>query len=65
MGDAYDSTNRSLFTQSGLLGLKVMNLFQRIWATGAMPMGAPGWPELAWNVASTYIRAVYQPLGSY
>lgn len=30
-----------------------MNLFQRIWATGAIPIGAPGWPELALNVAST------------
>ena len=52
----YDSTNLSLLTQSGFFGLKVMNLFQRTWATGAMPMGAPGWPELALNVASTCER---------
>jgi hypothetical protein len=40
-------------TQSGFFGLKVMNLLNTTWATGAMPIGAPGWPELAWNVAST------------
>lgn len=49
----HDRTNRSRLTQSGFFGLKVMNLFHRTCATGAMPMGAPGWPELAWNVAST------------
>ena len=50
----YDSTNLSLLTQSGFFGLKVMNLFQTTWATGAIPMGAPGWPELALAVASTW-----------
>jgi hypothetical protein len=33
-----------------------MNLLKRTWATGAMPIGAPGWPELAWKVASTWRR---------
>ena len=42
--------------------MKVMNLLNRTWATGAMPMGAPGWPELEWKVASTCSRAsVSQP----
>lgn len=31
-----------------------MNLLNRTWATGAIPMGAPGWPELALKVASTW-----------
>lgn len=51
--NTYERTNRSRLTQSGFFGLKVMNLLNTTWATGAMPMGAPGWPELAWNVAST------------
>lgn len=50
---AYERTNLSLLTQPGFFGLKVMNLFQRTWATGAIPMGAPGWPEFASAVAST------------
>ena len=49
----YERTKRSRLTQLGFLGLKVMNLLKTTWAKGAMPMGAPGWPELAWNVAST------------
>jgi hypothetical protein len=38
----YERTNRSRFNHSGFLGLKVMNLLNRTWATGAMPIGAPG-----------------------
>ncbi len=53
IGQAHDSTKRSRLTQSGLLGLKLINLLNRTCATGAMPMGAPGWPELALKVAST------------
>jgi hypothetical protein len=49
----YERTNRSRLTHLGFLGLKVMNLFHTTWATGAIPIGAPGWPEFAWNVAST------------
>ena len=49
----YDRTNLSRLSQSGFSGLKVMNLLKRTWATGAMPIGAPGWPELALKVAST------------
>jgi len=52
--DTYESTNLSLLTHSGFLGLKVMNLLKRTWAEGARPMGAPGWPEFALNVASTW-----------
>ena len=50
----YESTNRSRLSQLGLLGLKLINLLNMTWATGAIPMGAPGWPELALKVASTY-----------
>jgi hypothetical protein len=32
-----------------------MNLLKRTWAAGARPIGAPGWPELALEVASTCI----------
>ena len=52
----YERTKRSRLTQSGFLGLKLMNLLNKTWATGAMPIGAPGWPEFALNVASTYIE---------
>ena len=38
----YDKTKRSRLSQSGFLGLKFMNLLNMTWATGAMPMGAPG-----------------------
>lgn len=54
MGHTHDSTKRSRLTQLGFLGLKLMNLLNITWATGAIPMGAPGWPELALNVASTW-----------
>jgi hypothetical protein len=53
-GETYERTKRSRLSQSGFLGLKVMNLLKRTWATGAMPIGAPGWPELAAAVASTW-----------
>ena len=33
-----------------------MNLLNRTWATGAMPIGAPGCPELALKVASTCVN---------
>lgn len=49
----YERTNLSLLSQSGFLGLKVINLLNRTWAAGARPIGAPGWPELALKVAST------------
>ncbi len=49
----------SIVSMSFLTGLKkaiyLMNLLKRTWAAGARPMGAPGWPELAWKVASTYV----------
>lgn len=54
----YERTKRSRFNHSGFLGLKVMNLLNRTWATGAMPIGAPGWPEFAFAVASTYTADV-------
>ena len=38
----HDKTKRSRLSQSGFLGLKFMNLLNITWATGAMPMGAPG-----------------------
>jgi hypothetical protein len=48
-----ERTNRSRFSQAAFLGLNVMHLLKRTWATGAIPIGAPGCPELALNVAST------------
>lgn len=51
----YERTKRSLFSQSGFFGLKFMNLLKRTWATGAIPIGAPGCPELALRVASTWM----------
>jgi hypothetical protein len=52
----HESTNRSRLSQSGFFGLNVMNLLKRTWAAGARPMGAPGCPELAAKVASTYVK---------
>jgi hypothetical protein len=40
-------------------------LLKTTWATGAMPIGAPGWPELAWKVASTCKTRKNQQLVSY
>lgn len=57
VGSTYESTNLSRFTHLGFLGLNFMNLLKRTCETGAMPMGAPGWPELAFAVASTCERA--------
>lgn len=53
-GITYDRTKRSRFTQLGFLGLKDINLLKRTWEAGARPMGAPGWPEFALVVASTW-----------
>jgi hypothetical protein len=54
----HERTNRSRLSHFGFLGLKVMNLLNRTWATGAIPMGAPGWPEFALKVASTYCESI-------
>lgn len=54
LGWTYERTKRSRLMKLGFFGLKVMNLLKRTWATGAKPMGAPGWPELALKVASTW-----------
>lgn len=51
----HERTNRSRFNHLGFLGLNFMYLLKRTWATGAMPMGAPGWPELLVKVASTWM----------
>jgi hypothetical protein len=56
VGATHERTNRSRLSQSGFFGLNVMNLLKRTWAAGARPMGAPGWPELAAKVASTYVK---------
>lgn len=41
MGETtYERTKRSLFNHLGFLGLNFMNLLNRTWATGAMPLGA-------------------------
>ena len=50
----HESMNRSRLTQSGFEGLKLMNLLNKTCATGAMPIGAPGCPEFALKVASTF-----------
>jgi hypothetical protein len=49
----YERTNLSRLIQEVFLGLNFMNLLKRTWLTGAMPMGAPGWPEFAFAVIST------------
>lgn len=36
--DTYERTKRSRPSHLGFLGLNLMNLFQRTWATGAMPL---------------------------
>ena len=48
-----ERTNRSRSTHLGLEGECFRWRLQSTWAAGAMPMGIPGWPELAWRVAST------------
>lgn len=37
-GYTYERTKRSLFSQSGFLGLNFMNWLKRTWAMGAMPL---------------------------
>ena len=43
----YERTKRSLFNQSGFLGLNLMNSLKRTWAMGAMPLEA----ELAYTAS--------------
>src|SRR5574343_466336 len=47
-----DSTKRSRLAHCGLLGLWRRWRAQRATAMSAIPMGAPGWPELACWTAS-------------
>src|SRR5574343_1124716 len=47
-----DSTKRSRLAQAGLLGLCCRWRAHKATAMSAMPMGAPGWPELACCTAS-------------
>src|SRR5690348_15117662 len=42
-----DSTNRSRLDQIGLVGSKRRCRLHRVYATGAIAIGVPGWPELA------------------
>src|ERR1035441_7855934 len=48
-----ESTKRSRSVQWGLEGECLRWRLQSTWAAGAIPMGIPGWPELACRVAST------------
>ena len=48
----FDNTKRSRSHQRGLPGLCFKKSFQSTSAMSAMPMGAPGWPELAACTAS-------------
>ena len=48
----FESTNRSRSHQVGLPGLNLSTSRHRTSAMSAMPMGAPGWPELAFWTAS-------------
>jgi len=43
----------SMPPERGRSGIEVTHLLKRTWETGAIPMGAPGWPEFAFDVAST------------
>ena len=46
---AYERTNRSRFSHLGFLGLNFMNLLQRTWATGAMPLSRVSAPIPSWR----------------
>src|SRR5271154_7258514 len=48
----FESTNRSRSHQVGLPGLNLSTSRHRTSAMSAIPMGAPGWPELAFWTAS-------------
>jgi hypothetical protein len=50
---SHERTKRSLLIHLGFLGLNFINLLKRTWETGAMPIGAPGCPELAFEGMST------------
>src|SRR5690554_3769160 len=47
-----DMMKRSLFTHPGFTGLCRRKSFHSTSAISAMPMGAPGWPDLAFWTAS-------------
>ena len=54
-----DNTKRSRFGQIGCSGSNRRNRCHRQYATGAIPMGVPGWPELAcWTASMHNVRIV-------
>ena len=48
-----DKTNLSLLIQLGFFGLNLRWYLNNTVATSAIPIGMPGWPELAFCTAST------------
>ena len=48
-----ERTKRSRLCHPGLAGLYFIYLVQSTYAAGAIPIGMPGWPELAFCTAST------------
>mgnify|MGYP004377450007 CR=1 FL=1 len=47
-----DNINRSLLIQEGFLGLNFRWYLNKTVATSDIPIGIPGWPELAFWTAS-------------
>ena len=47
-----DRIKRSRLNQFGFFGLWLRWLPHNTWAISAMPIGAPGWPDLAFSTAS-------------
>src|SRR5436190_23458710 len=60
-----DRTKRSRLGQAGSCGSKLRNCCHRQYATGAMAIGVPGWPELAACTPSiASVRIVLMLVGS-
>src|SRR5579863_5447269 len=54
-----ERTKRSRFGQSGPAGSYLRKSCQSLYATGASPIGAPGWPEFAfWTASIARVRIV-------
>ena len=54
-----ESRKRSRFGQLGSLGEWLRYLVQSVYAIAAIPIGAPGWPELAfWTASIDSVRMV-------
>ena len=60
-----DNTKRSRFGQIGSSGSKRRKSCHSVYTTGAMAIGVPGWPELAFCTASMHnVRIVLTEMSS-